>query len=108
MSISCRNIPILLLVIGIVVTIASTLAAAERLEVFAGQDKTNARVNVPVTFNDAELVSPDPPDPMRSYTFAWDFDTTKDLNLDGIYDNDNESATLLTEHTYWSPSVLTI
>jgi hypothetical protein len=93
---------------ALVLTFAMPVLAADQLEVFAGQDKTNARVNVPVTFNEAKLVKPNPPDPMKTYSFAWDFDVTKDLNLDGIYDNDNESTTILTEHSFTAPGQFTV
>ena len=94
--------------VALLLDFALPALAVDTLEVFAGQDKTNARVNVPVIFNDAKLVRPDPPDPMKTYSFAWDFDATKDLNLDGIYDNDNESTTLLTEHSFTAPGLFTV
>ena len=93
------------LVVGLLLACAP-LTSAEVLEVFAGQDK-NARVNVDVIFNDADLVRPDPPPPERTYQFAWDFDLSKDLNLDTIYDNDNESGNLLTSHRFTAPGTFT-
>ncbi len=89
------------LVVGLLLA-SAPFVAADVLEVFAGQDK-NARVNVDVIFNDAELVRPNPPDPLKSYNYAWDFDANKDLNLDFINDNDNESTNLLTQHRFTSP-----
>ena len=74
---------ILVLVLAIIVAAEST--TAEELEIFAGQDKVG-RVNDPVQFNDAKIIKPDPPNPERSYTFAWDFDSDRDSNLDGIKD----------------------
>ena len=84
------------------------LAATDTMEVFAGQDKPKERVNVPVTFNDAKLVFPEPPRTDRTYSFAWDFDATVDRNFDGIKDNDNESTTLLTEWTFSKSGLFTV
>ena len=64
---------LLILVVGLAVIIASEAAAAEELEIFAGQNK-NGRVNVPIPFNDAMIIAPDPPNPERTYIFSWDFD----------------------------------
>jgi len=93
------------LVVGLLM-VSAVPVSADLLEVFAGQDK-NARVNVDVIFNDADLVSPKPPDPLKTYTYAWDFDANKDLNLDTINDNDNESGQLLTSHRFTSPGTFT-
>jgi hypothetical protein len=97
----------LLIIGGMVLAACGPTTAADPLEVFAGQDK-NARVNGEVIFNDAKLVRPDPPDPARSYLFAWDFDASRDLNLDGIFDNDNETTTLLTSHVFTAPGTFTV
>lgn len=91
----------------ILASVPGPSTAADPLEVFAGQDKL-AIVDVEVRFNDAKLVRPDPPDPAKSYTFAWDFDSSHDLNLDGIPDNDNETTTLLTAHTFTAPGTYTV
>jgi hypothetical protein len=93
---------LLILVIGLAVIVASEAAAAEELEIFAGQDKTG-RVNVPVQFNDAQIIKPDPPNPERTYTFSWDFDSDWDSNLDGIKDNDGQSFDRFTEWTFHKP-----
>ena len=95
----------ILIIVLALVLIAPPLdvAAVDTLEVFAGQDKHDARVNVPVIFNDAKLVSPSPPRTDRTYSFSWDFDAEEDLDQDGIYDNDNESTTLLIEHAFVAP-----
>ncbi len=93
---------LLILVIGLAVIVAAEAAAAEDLEIFAGQDK-NGRVNVPVQFNDARIIKPDPPNPERTYTFSWDFDSDWDSNLDGIKDNDGQSYDRYTEWTYHKP-----
>jgi PKD repeat protein len=94
---------LLILTIGLAVILASGLAAADDpLEIFAGQNK-NGRVNVPIAFNDAYIISPDPPNPERTYTFSWDFDSDWDSNLDGIKDNDGQSYDRYTEWTYFKP-----
>jgi PKD repeat protein len=90
---------LLILVIGLAVILAFEAAAAEELEIFAGQDKTG-RVKVPVAFNDAKIIKPDPPNPERTYTFSWDFDSDFDSNLDGIKDNDGHSFDRYTEWTF--------
>ena len=90
---------LLVLVIGLAVIVAAEAAAAEELEIFAGQDK-NGRVNVPIQFNDAKIIKPDPPNPERTYTFSWDFDSEWDSNLDGVKDNDGQSYDRYTEWTY--------
>jgi hypothetical protein len=81
--------------------------AADQLEVFAGQDKLQ-RLGFDVVFDDVKLVRPDPPDPMKTYHFAWDFDASHDIDQDGIYDNDNESTTLLTRHGFTAPGQFTV
>ncbi len=93
---------LLILTIGLAVILASGTAAAEELEIFAGQNK-NGRVNVPIAFNDAEIIAPDPPNPERTYTFSWDFDGDWDSNLNGIKDDDGQSFDRYTEWTYHKP-----
>ncbi|UCC93389.1 MAG: hypothetical protein JSW25_01595 [Thermoplasmata archaeon] len=93
---------LLILVVGLAIVVASEAAAADELEIFAGQDKTG-RVNVPVQFNDAQIIKPDPPNPERTYTFSWDFDSDWDSNLDGIKDNDGQSFDRFTEWTFHKP-----
>jgi len=90
---------LLILIIGLAVIIASEAAAAEELEIFAGQDKTG-RVKAKVAFNDAKIIKPDPPNPERTYTFSWDFDSDFDSNLDDIKDNDGHSYDRYTEWTF--------
>jgi PKD repeat protein len=63
---------------------------ADELEVFAGQDKV-VRAGSPLDFNDARIIKPEPLNPERTYTFSWDFDSRKDSNLDGVFDNDGDS-----------------
>ena len=92
----------LALLIATVTFVAVAPVSAETLEVFAGQDKL-VRVNVETVFNDGELVRPNPPSPDRTYRFAWDFDNRRDLDLDSVYDNDNESGYMLTSHRFTSP-----
>lgn len=94
-----RYLILMLLLLGLVLALASHASAADELEIFAGQDKT-VRVNVPLEFNDAQIIKPNPLDPERTYTFSWDFDNLKDISLDGIYDNDAESNERFTEWTY--------
>ncbi|MCK4970282.1 MAG: hypothetical protein KAS77_07140, partial [Thermoplasmata archaeon] len=79
---------------------ASEVAAADELEIFAGQDKPG-RVNDP--FNDAEIINPKPLNPERTYTFSWDFDSDWDSNLDGIKDNDGQSFDQFVEWTFFKP-----
>lgn len=93
---------LLILVIGLAIIVTSEAAAADELEIFAGQDKTG-RVNDPVQFNDAQVIKPDPPNPERTYTFSWDFDSEFDSNLDGIPWNDGQSFDRYTEWTYHKP-----
>jgi len=93
---------LLILVIALAIFVASEVAAAEDLEIFAGQDK-NGRVNVAVDFNDARIIKPDPLDPERTYTFSWDFDAATDSNLDGDKINDAQSYEQFTQWTYTKP-----
>ena len=88
---------LLILVVGLAVIVTAEVAAAEELEIFAGQDKSG-RVNVPVAFNDAEIISPINSE--RTYTFSWDFDSDWDSNLDGIKDNDGQSFDQFVEWTF--------
>jgi len=90
---------IILLFLGVTLVVATEVSAAEDLEIFAGQDKI-VRVNTPLEFNDADIIKPNPLDEERTYTFSWDFDNKKDLNLDLIKDNDAESNERYTEWTY--------
>ena len=48
---------------------------------------------------DAIIIKPDPIDPNTTYTFYWDFDDTTDVDLDGVFDNDNETVG---QHARWS------
>ncbi len=93
-----------LLILGLALVVASEAAAADELEIFAGQDKP-IRVNTPLGFNDAEIIKPKPLDEERTYTFSWDFNNKKDTNLDGTYDNDAESNERFTEWTYYIDGV---
>jgi PKD repeat protein len=95
-----RLICLLILIIGLAVIVAAEAAAADELEIFAGQDKTG-RVNAKVQFNDAQIIKPDPPNPERTYTFSWDFDSEWDSNLDGVKDNDGQSFDRFTEWTFF-------
>lgn len=77
------------------------------MEIFAGQDKV-VKVGTPLSFNDAELIKPDPPDPERTYTFRWDFDDMVDMDLDSIRDNDGQSHDRYTEWTYHRTGVFVV
>jgi len=61
-----------------------------------------------LVYFDAYIVKPDPIDPNTTYTFSWDFDDTTDVDLDGVFDNDNETMGKYTinesgvQHLYWS------
>ncbi len=92
----------IVLFVGTVILSADNTAATEVLDVFAGQDKL-VRVNVDTIFNEGALVRPNPPSPDRSYQFEWDFDISRDLNLDSVYDNDKESEDLLTSRRFTAP-----
>jgi PKD repeat protein len=98
---------LLILVLGLTVIVATEALAAEELEIFAGQDKTG-RVNVPVDFNDAQIIKPNPLDPERTYTFSWDFDSDWDSNLDGIKWNDAQSNEQFTQWTFHKPGKFTV
>ncbi|TRO50707.1 PKD domain-containing protein [Candidatus Bathyarchaeota archaeon] len=93
---------LLILVIGLAIIVAAEVAAADELEIFAGQDK-NGRVNVAVDFADARITKPNPLDPERTYTFSWDFDGATDSNLDGDKTNDAQSYEQFTTWTYTKP-----
>jgi PKD repeat protein len=86
------------------VIVVQQVSAADELEIFAGQDK-NSIVNRQLRFNDAEIIKPDPPDPVREYTFSWDFDDRLDLDLDGIRNNDGESLDRYTTWAYDTPGI---
>jgi PKD repeat protein len=107
MALRCVWASLLLISLGVMVLTVFQASAADQLEVFAGQDKLQ-RLGFDVVFNDVKLVRPDPPDPMMTYHFAWDFNASQDLNQDGIYDNDNESTTLLTQHGFTAPGQFTV
>jgi PKD repeat protein len=91
---------LLILIIGLAIILASEAAAADELEIFAGQDKTG-RVNVPLSFNDAQIIKPDPPNPERQYIFSWDFDAEVDSDLKGGKTDDGQSYDRYTEWTYF-------
>jgi PKD repeat protein len=82
-------------------------SAAEELEIFAGQDKTQ-RVEVTVEFNDARIVTPDPLPPELTYYFSWDFNANTDADLDGSTTNDPDSNTRFTENKYNIPGVYVV
>jgi PKD repeat protein len=108
-SMRCAHILLCLLILigATALVVASEVAAAEDLEIFAGQDK-KVRVSVALEFNDARILKPDPLDPDRTYTFSWDFDGKKDGNLDGNPTNDGDSTEQFTEWTYHIPGTYTV
>ncbi len=78
---------------------ALTVAEPSDLEVFAGEDKV-IKVGELLEFIDARIVSPDPVDPDLTYSFAWDFDSRTDMDLDGITTNDGDSHERMTSWQY--------
>jgi PKD repeat protein len=86
---------------------SSPAAAAGELTVFAGQDKTWC-VNREYDINDAQIITPSPLDPEKSYSFSWDFDDRVDSDLDGIKYNDGESNEQYTSWVYHKAGTYTI
>jgi len=92
----------LIILIGTVIAFASVSTAADKIKIFAGQDRS-VIVGEVTTFDDARLVWPDPPDPFLNYTYSWDFDAAIDLDGDGIYINDKESTGLHPSFVFGRP-----
>ena len=82
----------LLLLTSMVVMFSSESISASDAELIVDAGPDLGSWDVTVVFSDTTIISPDPLDPNRTYTFSWDFDDKVDVDSDGIFDNDNETT----------------